>query len=130
MDILCKQCKDPISGRGKKFCSNLCQQEYQYRERVSEWLAGRNNGCSGKRKELSNHVKRYMFEINESKCQKCGWSEVNSVTKMIPLQVHHINGDYTDNRIENLELLCPNCHSLTSTFGSLNKNGRRTNGHF
>ena len=35
--------------------------------------------------------------------------------------MHHIDGDYTNNKIENLQLLCPNCYSLISNFGSLNK---------
>lgn len=39
--------------------------------------------------------------------------------------MHHIDGDCTNNKIENLQLLCPNCHSLASKFGSLNKNSKR-----
>ena len=38
--------------------------------------------------------------------------------KRIPLEIHHIDGDCTNNKMENLQLLCPNCHSLTSNFGS------------
>ena len=39
----------------------------------------------------------------------------------LSLCLHHINGDRHDNRLENLELLCPNCHSQTPNFGSKNK---------
>lgn len=67
-----------------------------------------------------------MHEKYSDKCQKCGWHEVNPFTNKIPLQVHHINGDALDNREENLQLLCPNCHSLTDNYGSLNKHSTRT----
>ena len=39
------------------------------------------------------------------------------------MALHHINGDRLDNRLENLELLCPNCHSQTETFAG--RNGHR-----
>ena len=48
------------------------------------------------------------------KCSICGISEWNG--RELVLQLDHINGDNRDNRIENLRLLCPNCHSQTETF--------------
>lgn len=41
--------------------------------------------------------------------------------KEIVLQLEHINGIRNDNRLENLKFLCPNCHSLTETYGAKNK---------
>ena len=58
-------------------------------------------------------------------CLNCGWGEVNSFTKLVPLQVHHIDGNCINNNEDNLQLLCPNCHSLTDTYGSLNANSSR-----
>lgn len=52
--------------------------------------------------------------VKESKCEKCGnviWNE-----KPIPLQLHHIDGDRTNNTLENLQVLCPNCHAQTENF--------------
>ena len=46
-------------------------------------------------------------------CECCGNTEW--MGKPIALELHHINGDNTDNRIENLQILCPNCHALTDT---------------
>jgi len=39
----------------------------------------------------------------------------------IPLELEHANGDRTDNRLEKLSLLCPNCHALTPTYRGRNK---------
>lgn len=51
----------------------------------------------------------------EYKCSLCGnIGEWNG--KPLSLQLDHINGIHTDNRIENLRILCPNCHSQTETF--------------
>jgi predicted HNH restriction endonuclease len=50
---------------------------------------------------------------------------MHPITGNIPLQIHHIDGDATNNKEENLQLLCPNCHTLTENYGSLNKNATR-----
>ena len=52
--------------------------------------------------------------IKEHKCENCGNSEW--LGNKIPLELHHINGNNTDNRLENLQLLCPNCHALTDNY--------------
>lgn len=73
------------------------------------------------RGNLSSHIRRYLFEKYNSKCQKCGWGETNPFTKRIPLTVSHIDGNYRNNQESNLELICPNCHSLTDSYGSRNR---------
>lgn len=54
--------------------------------------------------------------LKEYKCECCGITEWNN--KPIALQLHHINGIHNDNRLSNLQLLCPNCHSQTDNFAS------------
>ena len=93
---------------------------YKY---IDDLKAGKVSGMKGKT-NISGHIRRYLFIKYDSSCQKCGWSEVNIKTKRVPLEVHHIDGDHYNNGLSNLELLCPNCHSITGTFKSLNKNGR------
>lgn len=56
--------------------------------------------------------------ILDPECAMCG--KATWLGKPIPLELEHKNGDRTDNRIENLELLCPNCHALTPTYRGRN----------
>jgi len=67
-------------------------------------------------------VRTLLFEHYDVKheCQNCRISEWQGVS--IPLELDHINGKSRDNRIENLRLLCPNCHSITPTWRGKNKN--------
>ena len=91
-------------------------------------------GTSTKKKELSEYLvkgvkvssfklKNRLLEegIKEHKCEnpECGMSEWHG--KPIPLELHHINGDNTDNRLENLQILCPNCHALTDNYSGKNQ---------
>jgi len=77
---------------------------------------------------VSLHIRKYLFSKFNNKCQKCDWAEKHPITGNVPLEIHHVNGNCTYNKEINLELLCPNCHSLTNNFGSLNTgNAKRYN---
>jgi len=118
----CKNC-DSVIKDGLKYCSFQCQQDYQRMEKVNLWLEGKNDGIRGKT-ATSKWIKWYLIKINGNKCMECGWCEKNQHTNSIPIELEHIDGDFTNNQIDNLKLLCPNCHSLTSTYKGANKNGR------
>ena len=69
----------------------------------------------------SSNVKNlvYRLGLKENKCEICG---INTwLGNPIICEIHHINGDSSDNRIENLQILCPNCHSQTDNFRSRNR---------
>ena len=64
--------------------------------------------------------------LKESRCEECGIDTWRS--KPVSMALHHVNGDKHDNRLENLVLLCPNCHSQTENFGVKNWKERRSIG--
>jgi 5-methylcytosine-specific restriction endonuclease McrA len=57
------------------------------------------------------------------RCQRCGISAW--LGGRLSLELHHINGDGQDNRLENLQILCPNCHSQTDSWGGKNRSTGR-----
>ena len=68
---------------------------------------------------------RKRLEFKDARKEK-KWTEKNKFTNIIPLEIEHIDGNYLNNIESNLLLLCPNCHSLTSTYKGANKgNGRK-----
>ncbi len=97
------------------------------------WLAGRtyeskkyiqfNEYIRSKYVQTNKLRKKLLKEgLKEHVCECCLNSMWNGVP--IPLEVHHIDGDKNNNDLENLQLLCPNCHALTDTY-----RGRNTRRH-
>lgn len=118
----CKNCGKDLEKYQKKYCSHSCCLNYQYKEYIEKWKKGEIDGSVGKKKEhISDHIIRYLREKYDNKCQKCEWDEVNIYTGKIPLDTHHIDGDWKNNNEENLELICNNCHSLTKNYGNSGK---------
>lgn len=72
------------------------------------------------------HLKRRLIEsgLKNDRCERCGLTQWRG--EPISLELHHLNGDPYDNRLECLQILCPNCHSQTESFGR--RNARRPAG--
>lgn len=73
----------------------------------------------------SSHLKTLLLKenIKENKCEICGISEWHG--KPIICQLHHKDGDNKNNILENLQILCPNCHSQTDTYCAVRKKAEK-----
>jgi hypothetical protein len=106
---------NPANKTGK-YCSNTCQQKFQKKQRIDEWLLG------GK-KPGKVALREYLTETQGYKCSCCGITEWNN--NPISLEVDHKDGDPYNDSPDNLRFICPNCHSQTPTYKAKNRgNGR------
>jgi hypothetical protein len=108
-----------VSRPEKVFCTIRCQRELEYRTNLEAWLSGRISGLRGG-VAVSGYVRRYLFE-QQACCWECGWAQRHPVTGRIPLHIDHVDGNWRNNELGNLRLLCPNCHALTPSYGVLNR---------
>lgn len=115
----CLNCYIELNYQQNRFCSHDCSITYRWNERVKKIE-------NGDTSFTSNTYKKYLIYKFGNKCMKCGWNEINSVTGLVPIQLEHKDGNSENHDLKNLKLLCPNCHSLTPTFGALNKGNGRT----
>jgi hypothetical protein len=101
---------------GQRACGRLSQRT---RERVTIAALTTNSPIS------RGAIRKFLFRsgLKEAKCEVCGWCEKRSDGR-IPVHLHHKNGDDSDNRLENLQILCPNHHALTENYAGKNRFNR------
>jgi hypothetical protein len=75
---------------------------------------------SGVRKRTHLKTRLLRLGLKQNRCETCGITEW--LGRPLSMALHHVNGDGDDNRLENLQMLCPNCHSQTENFAG---RGRR-----
>lgn len=117
--LICGFCKEQIVkfNQYTKYCSLPCSFKGQQEERKIAYLNGE---YIGKHLQYRGWARELIEDLQGKKCKECGVGDTYN-GKPLSLQVNHIDGDATNNVISNVELLCPNCHSQTSTYGSKNK---------
>lgn len=117
----CKFCSKIVKN---KFCNNTCFSKYKEKI-VFDKIDNNTFNLKNKITE-SKWIKKYLINKYGNKCMKCNWDEKNKITNKVPIQLNHIDGNSENNKLNNLELLCPNCHSLTDNYGALNTGNGRT----
>jgi hypothetical protein len=114
----CCGCDDQTTN--PKYCSISCGENHKRAQQdliVADWLAGKIS--------IGNNL-HYMYKVilydrAGHKCTECGWAEISESYGRPVLCVDHVDGDWRNNFISNLKVLCFNCHTLTPTFGALNR---------
>ena len=114
---LCLNCGSEFKSyvSSAKYCSHTCDKQHKSNARLEENKKLIVEGLITNRPTIY----KVLESLFGPACQTCGITEHNGMP--IKCQVDHINGDSTNNRLDNLRLLCPNCHSQTHTFAGRNK---------
>jgi hypothetical protein len=88
----------PSQSKGK-YCSNKCQINWQRKQKVENGLT----------KNVPS-IKLYLQEVRGNKCELCNCDPIHN-GKPLKFELHHKDGNSDNNKIDNLQLVCPNCHS-------------------
>ena len=104
---------------------------YNYKKNIAKNAFSSSYDLESKLKKNSNSsshklkIKLIDYGLKESRCELCNSTEW--LGRPIKLHLHHIDGDHTNNELDNLQLLCPNCHSFTDNYGVYNSSKYKEN---
>jgi len=112
-EYFCVFCGNKLNKNNFKYCSSKCQSLFRQMEISKKIESGEN--------VTNSALRKYLMLKHDSKCQKCGWGMKNPTSGTVCLDMHHVDGDANNNVLSNVEILCPNCHSLTNTYKRVDK---------
>ena len=105
----CLNCRKEIPNRNK-YCDNLCQREYEYKQWINRWKNGNESGLKGEY-GTSNYLKTYLFNKYNNKCFLCRSELDLQIDHIIPVYKCYNDKNFmVCNNINNLQLLCGKCN--------------------
>ena len=118
----CKKCNIEIRS-SRSYCDECYSNSVMHDLKIPLWLNREWRG--GTDTGLSKIIRNYLLKKENYSCQGCRFNVMHPDDGKTILEINHINGNGTDHSPENLEVLCPNCHALTSSYRARNMgNGR------
>lgn len=115
----CLNCNKTLSGSQNKFCSIECSGEHLYKTKsIPKILKGNCTNVIA--------LKRYLRETRGDMCEICKCPPIHNGLPLV-LQLDHKDGNSDNNKITNLRLVCPNCHTQTETFATRQKKPHKRN---
>jgi hypothetical protein len=114
----CRGCGVELSKRSQKvYCGNACQASSRRKANTELWLESGQARMDG---HQGHYIREYIADAQSRCCAICGGAS-EWLDLPLALVMDHVDGDPTNNRRENLRLVCPNCDSQLATYKSRNR---------
>lgn len=120
----CENCGKTLNKIQKKYCCPECSQEHRHKLAYQDFLMNNEKYCNGG--YTPKLFKKEFMKEQNNRCAICNCEPFHN-DKPLVFILDHIDGDASNNKRENLRMICPNCDSQLDTYKSKNKNSKRRN---